>query len=280
MAKLAAALLWALALVSVQNVLSMDDEEDVMDDQDIEEEAMTAAQLKGLFSKFDANKDGRATLQEIMAFAHDMSKAIAEKDAKSIIEEIDTNKDGKLSLDEHLNDLANQADGGDDEEMKELEKRKVTETAKFQAADENGDGFLAPAEIGALFFPEVNAKVLAISVKATMEMKDKDGDAMLTPKEFWEFGEEGGADDELTEEEIQDFQKLDKDGDGLLNAAELTAWESGTFHTEGAMLKLMELADKNGDMAATLEELETAREELAASDAQYHLIEWAEHHEL
>jgi len=272
-------MLLALALVAVP-VLGQDEEEDVVDDQDIEEEAMSPQQLRGLFEKFDKNKDGKVTLQEIMSFASTMSAAIAEKDSKSIIEEIDTNKDGKLSLDEHLSDLANQADGGDDEEMKELEKRKVTETAKFHAADVDGDGSLTTSEIGALFFPEVNPKVLQISVMSTLEMKDKDGDGTLTPKEFWEFAEMGGAEEELTEEEVQDFQKLDKDGNGLLDLGELTAWESGVFHTENAMLKLLEISDKDGDMAVTLKELENAREELAASDAQYHLIEWAEHHEL
>jgi len=60
----------------------------------------------------------------------------------------------------------------------------------------------------------------------------------------------------------------------------LRAWESGRFHTEDAMKKLFDVADNNGDMHITGEELVEAREAIAASDAQYHLIEWAEHHEL
>lgn len=43
---------------------------------------------------------------------------------------------------------------------------------------------------------------------------------------------------------------------------ELRAWESGLFHTEAAMIKLIQIADKDGDMQATAEELENAREEL------------------
>jgi len=42
---------------------------------------------------------------------------------------------------------------------------------------------------------------------------------------------------------------------------ELRAWESGLFHTEAAMIKLIQIADKDGDMQATAEELENAREE-------------------
>jgi len=122
--------------------------------------------------------------------------------------------------------------------------------------------------------------VLEVSVKDTLRQKDHDGDGLLTPKEFWEFGADGAEDDQLSEEEIQDFTRLDTDGSGLLDFNELKAWEAGVFHTEQAMMNLLEVADKDGDLQASLQELENAREEIAASDAQYHLIEWAEHHEL
>ena len=52
-----------------------------------------------------------------------------------------------------------------------------------------------------------------------------------------------------------------QDGNGVLNMEELRAWESGLFHTEAAMIKLIQIADKDGDMQATAEELENAREE-------------------
>jgi len=290
MAKPAAVLFWALALTSVQNVVSMDDEDgdwsdwggrsgrrqDVMDDQDQEvnsnEERLTAGQLKVLLQKFDANKDGKATMQEIMAFAHEQRKKETEMAGIGLIEDMDTDKDNQLSLDEHLNHLTKHAMS-----WRELEKEVAIETAKFRAADENGDEVLTSSEIAALFFPEVSAKVLAISVQANMQMKDKDGDGKLTPAEFWgAFNEDGTADVMLIADMAEDFKKLDKDGDGLLNAGELGAWESGTFHTELAMLKLMEIADKDGDMAATFQELENARELILSTDAQYQLMEWAE----
>lgn len=232
-----------------------------------------------LHAKFDQNGDGKVSLSEVLDFARHMSKAIAGKDVSAILEEIDTDKDGKLSLQEHLNDLHQQADGGDEAEMKELESRKVVETAKFKAADVDKDQILSAHEVASLFYPETNPAVLEVVVQDTMKMKDKDGDGVLSAKEFWEFGEEDGE-EQLSEEEMQDFQKLDKDGNGVLNMEELRAWESGLFHTEAAMIKLIQIADKDGDMQATAEELENAREELANSDAQYHLIEWAEHHEL
>mmetsp|Transcript_422 Transcript_422/g.752 ORF Transcript_422/g.752 Transcript_422/m.752 type:complete len:285 (+) Transcript_422:91-945(+) len=284
MAKLSTALLLALALVAVPVLRTFK-----VDDQDIGRHwrIRTLEEFRGLFEKFDENEDGKVTLQEMMAFASAMSVESAWQKSKSFIDRIDINEDGQVSLDEYrnelsniryLNELANQAGNG--EQMMELEKRAVVETAKFHAADQDGDGSLILMEIGALFFPAMNPKVLEISVRSTMEMKDKDDDGSLTAKEFCDVPEDAGADVEFLEDERQDFQKLDKDNNGLLDLKELTAWESGIFHAENAMMKLLELSDKDGDMAATLKELENAREELADSNALHHLSEWAEHHEL
>merc|ERR1719188_1624839 len=107
-----------------------------------------------------------------MGYADQIGKAIAARDIGAILEEIDTSKDGKLTLEEHLNDIHNQADGGDEEEMKELEERKKVEAAKFAAADVNGDQVLDIEEIPALFYPETNDGVLAVSVAETMRQKD------------------------------------------------------------------------------------------------------------
>mmetsp|Transcript_1727 Transcript_1727/g.6756 ORF Transcript_1727/g.6756 Transcript_1727/m.6756 type:complete len:278 (-) Transcript_1727:71-904(-) len=274
-ASLAAA---ALALLLV--VAGGQEGDEQYDDQDIEEESLTDQQLEALHRKFDKDGNGKVSLQEVMAFAGDMSKAIASRDIQAILEEIDTSKDGKLSLEEHLNDIHNQADGGDEEEMKELENRKKVEAEKFKAADVNGDGVLDANEVPALFYPETHEGVLAVTVRETMRQKDLNKDNRLTAREFWEADSMEGEHDELSEEENQDFAKLDLNGDGFIDVDELRSWESGRFHTEEAMKKIFELADKDNDMHVTVEELRTAREQISVSDAQYHLIEWAEHNEL
>jgi len=268
----------ALALLLV--VAGGQEGDEQYDDQDIEEESLTDQQLEALHRKFDKDGNGKVSLQEVMAFAGDMSKAIASRDIQAILEEIDTSKDGKLSLEEHLNDIHNQADGGDEEEMKELENRKKVEAEKFKAADVNGDGVLDANEVPALFYPETHEGVLAVTVRETMRQKDLNKDNRLTAREFWEADSMEGEHDELSEEENQDFAKLDLNGDGFIDVDELRSWESGRFHTEEAMKKIFELADKDNDMHVTVEELRTAREQISVSDAQYHLIEWAEHNEL
>lgn len=254
--------------------------EEDFDDQDIEEESLTEAQLKALHSKFDQDGDGKVSLVEVMSFAHEMGKAIAARDIHAILEEIDTSKDGKLSLEEHLNDIQNQADGGDEEEMKELENRKRIEAQKFRAADRDGDQYLDVNEVAALFYPETHEPVLSVTVAETMRQKDTNHDGKLSAHEFWEADIMDGDDGQLSEEEMQDFAKLDLNGDGFVDLNELRAWESGRFHTEEAMKKIFEIADKDSDMHVTADELAKAREQISVSDAQYHLIEWVEHNEL
>jgi len=113
-----------------------------------------------------------------------------------------------------------------------------------------------------------------------MQQKDRNGDGLLDPKEFWEGDSVEGEELTISDEEQTDFRKLDTDESGKLDLEELKHWESGRFHTVEAMTRLFELADRDSDMHVTKDELGAAREQIAGSDAQYHLMEWAEHHEL
>lgn len=83
----------------------------------------------------------------------------------------------------------------------------------------------------------------------------------------------------------------DRDQDGFLDMEELRSWESGQFHTEGAMKRFLRrditsirqrvrIADGDGDGAVTAGELEAAQDRLRVRDAHFYLTEWAAHHEL
>merc|ERR1719389_877132 len=109
---------------------------------------------------------------------------IARKDIHTILDEMDLNRDQKLSLEELLKDVEAQAEGADEEEMKEMAGRKELETKKFKAADGDGDGLLDIKELPALFYPEIHEGVLALTVEATLKSKDKNGDGKLTIKEL------------------------------------------------------------------------------------------------
>lgn len=248
-------------------------------DDGIEQDALTSEQMRSMHGKIDADKNGKISLAEIIAYSAHMRKTIAKKDIHTVIDEMDSDKDNKLSLPELLKDMEQWGEEGE-EDKAQAAKRKELETAKFRAADTDGNGLLDSDELPALFYPETHDGVLTMTAQATLKSKDTDGNGELTPKEFWEGDAVDGEDLAISEEEQSDFSKLDLDNSGTLNLEELKAWESGGFHTEEAMKKLFELADKDSDMHVTADELDSARELIAGSDAQYHLMEWAEHSEL
>lgn len=257
------------------------EDEDGFDESDdgIEQDALTAEQMRMMHGKFDVDKSGKVSLHEILQYASNMRLEIARKDIHTILDEMDTSRDQKLSLEELLKDLDAQAEGADEEEMKNMVRKKELETAKFKLSDKDGDGLLDAEELPALFYPETNEAVLELTTEASLRQKDTNGDGKLTPKEFWE-GDDAEEEAGLSNEEQEDFAKLDQNNDGTLDLKELTAWESGHFHTQEALKKMLEVADADGDMHITADELDAAREQIAGSDAQYHLLEWAEHNDL
>lgn len=275
-ASVLALLLWgSRGAPAEENVDEAEDGED-----EVEMDLLTEEQELKIHKGMDRNSDGKVSLMEVMEYAAHMRKLVASRDIKTVSDEMDTNKDNKLSLEEVLKDIDQWSVDDDEEDKKLQEARRKLEAEKFHAADDDGDGFLEYAEIPALFYPETNEKVITITATATMREKDKDGDGLLTPMEFWEGDVVEDKDMVLSEEEKKDFTNLDRDGSGKLDLQELKAWESGVFHTEEAMKKFIELADTDGDMHVTHEEMKAAREQIGGSDAQYHLMEWAEHAEL
>lgn len=272
--------LFSFGAAAVLRTTRAQEEGDLGDGEDeIEQDALSSETIRGVHGKIDANGNGKVSLEEIMTFSDQMRKVIAAKDIGTLLEEMDIDKDGKLSLDELMKDMEQWGDG-DEEDQKDKEERMAVEKLKFKVADSDGDGFLSNTELPALFYPETHDGVLDITAKSALKSKDRNGDGKLTSKEFWEGDVVDGEDLEISEEEQADFKHLDKNGDGFLDLQEIKAWESGRFHTEQAMKKMFELADKDSDMHLSADELDKAREQIAGTDAQYHLMEWAEHHEL
>lgn len=278
-------LLWCFAVVFLalgQDDEGVDDPEPEEGDHGINQDTLSSEQIRGMHRKIDADGDGKISMVEVLDFSRSIRLAIAKKDVSTIVDEMDGDRDGKLSLEELLKDIETWADDGEpgSENNAEAHSRKELETQKFKLADRNGDGFLDMEELPAVFYPETHEGVLHLAAGHTHKRKDTDGNGQLSPREFWEGDGVDGQELAISKEEDADFARLDTDGSGALSVEELKIWESGNFHTEDAMRKLFELADKDNDMHATADELDQVREAIAGSDAQYHLMEWVEHYEL
>lgn len=270
----------SLETVQYEKTETHDVEEGLDEDAtDLEE-----ADLRKMFRWFDADKDGRASLDEIMQFSMDMRQKVAAADAHTVIDEMDTDHSKTLSWEEVEADVA-QWGHSPDEDASAKSQRMEVERAKFNEADSNKNGVLDAPEMPGYFYPETNPSVLEVMTVAAMKENDRNGDGKLSPKEFWaadlaqgddDQGEKDVNDASLTEEEETDFKMLDLNKDNYLGLDELRAWESGEFHTREAMRKMIEVADQDHDMHITADELVKAREKIAGMDAQYSLTEWIE----
>merc|ERR1719453_2546723 len=95
-----------------QDEEDMDALEDSSQNEAIEDDALmpalpalTSEQMRNMHSLVDANKDGKASFAEILAYSTKMRQQQEQKNVVSILDEMDTNKDGKVSLEELLNNM-------------------------------------------------------------------------------------------------------------------------------------------------------------------------------
>lgn len=248
-----------------------------------EESKMTTKQIHAVHAKIDANKDGKISLVEVMAFSKLMQHTVAKQDVHTFFEEMDTDKDGKVSLKELHADMS-EWDGDDEGEDNLVEgaKSKALETAKFKAADKDGNGQLNEAELIGFIHPETHDGVLEIGAAATLKSKDTDGDGKLSVQEFHHRDVKDKDEHPITDDEQEEFKNVDKNNDGALNLQELKVWESGNHNIEQAMTKLLTTADGDGDKLVTAAELDTYfnLEKGKDADALEHFVEWNEHIEL
>lgn len=246
-----------------------DDEEELQEEEALD--SLSAEQLRKMHDKVDLNKDGLITVAETLEFSKKMREHVAGKDLKLIFGQLDSDKDGKLALEEFLRDMSELDEDADKEEH---EKYLHLEKAKFSIGDADKDGFLSEQELKAIYDPDQHEGILDLAAKATMEEKDANKDGALSLEEF--AGEVGEVAEPPTDEDKEQFTKLDKNHDGKLDLHELKLWETNQWHTEIAMHQLFELADKDKDGHLSTKELEDASEKMAGTDAHLHLSGWAD----
>eukprot|EP00927_Polykrikos_kofoidii_P079604 TRINITY_DN76395_c0_g1_i1.p1 TRINITY_DN76395_c0_g1~~TRINITY_DN76395_c0_g1_i1.p1 ORF type:complete len:296 (+),score=61.84 TRINITY_DN76395_c0_g1_i1:39-926(+) len=240
------------------------------------EGALSEDVLHLLHMHMDADKDGNLTYQEAVTFVDATNPEIEKKEMRHILASIDSSMDGKVSLTEYLDDIrkAHSEHGdGSDEVLRDILE---VSSAHFIVSDADKNDHLDEQELKGLYFADSTSDgVPNIALQQAFSRKDVDEDGKLTLNEFWDGR---GANEDLLDREVADFAALDTSKDDFLDVHEFRVWEMGLFHVREAMASLFEIADKNNDMHVTKQELSNAREALADSSAQFHLLQLAVHH--
>jgi len=265
MARVLATLIGALVLLNLKDVLVLG--MDLGEDMDSPAELLSLEQLNRIHTKCDQNKDGKASLPELMQFGESVRRRIAEKEIDTVMDEIDISPhDGHASLQEYMDDLEKHVNDEDTAAVNQHVELRSTELEKFKLADVDEDGSLNRNELINMVSPGMNDKIFEISTLSELRQKDSNNDGVLSEEEFWgdHVGQQG------------EFQKLDKNGDGVIDLGELKLWASGWYHTEAALKQLFDLADADKDGFLTTAELESVYTTIDTTDAHYHLLQWAD----
>jgi len=246
-------------------------------------------QLLRLLSKIDENGDGKMSTEEIMSFWRLTHKATLMLGVDDQLDAMDGDKDGKISLEEFDKSLTHEVPPGSEPPppMSEAEKAedkemRVFEVTKFKEADTNSDGFVDKTEFSQLAVPEIHENMRRMTSAETVKGRDTNGDGALSVEEFWQVtaAEVKAMRKEEWKLNVDDFNKIDSDKNGKLNAKEVEDWESGAFHAIESFQELMAIVDDNKDGHITLNELEKHKSDMEQIDATLRFQNWVEHHEL
>jgi Ca2+-binding EF-hand superfamily protein len=273
-----------LALYSNAQDLAVREEED--DTQIKRGEKVSGEQIRVLHRRFDANSDGKVSLDEIMAFSEKARKDMNEKRSWLFFDEefdlMDFDKDGQITKNEFVQMSIGQPVSDDNllpppeaEEEKKLEELKTVEGEKFKAADKDGDGYLTRDEARVALNPALDDGLMHLQTIQYLKERDTDGDGMLTYDEFWD-----SHDPDNLEQQKEDFKILDSDANGKIDVEEYKKWHTGDSHVPDAMRNLMGIADADSDGHLTAAELNKVRPSLANHKATLKFVQWMEHYEL
>lgn len=240
------------------------EEEDLINDDD---HFNLNDRIRALFPKIDlAPQDGFVSLDELIKWNLDQTKADQLHRSGREMELYDKNRDGLISFEDFM------ARRQESHAQGHLLGFRWWNEEHFNASDANGDGFLDKAEFNDFINPSdsENPKIINLLCKQEITQKDKDGDGKLNFEEYF-----NGLHDHIHGYDNEDadishignitvakerFSKLDKDNDGFISELELEPvldklYLSERYYARQQALYSISEADKNHDGRLTLEEM-------------------------
>lgn len=232
------------------------------------------ALLRSIFSRVDADNNGRLTIPELEKWIAAKVKehyAQAVRDNFWIFSALDKNHDGRVSWDEyHVNFMIEK--GFDDkyaknhpEDHKTLdrdlkEKILLDKASWFEAANSDPDA-LNIDEFLTFRHPEHSHVSLLKMVNEIISNLDENGDEHLSEEEFAQLGPDETrhkTKEEWKRERLQEFhQNIDLNGDGQASRQELLMYNDpeNPVHARSEARELVLEADSDGDHQLSLEEV-------------------------
>jgi Ca2+-binding EF-hand superfamily protein len=251
---------------------------DFFDDESKAELYKQAVMVTEVFPHADEDKDGMLDLAELHGLMHTVhiynAHLLSPEPENEKMEAMDANKDGKLSLEEIMAALQ-PLESMDELTKAELNNQATMVTEIFPQADEDNDGMLDLAELRGLMHTvhTYNTHLLSPEPDAEkMEAMDTNKDGKLSLDEIMDaLHPSEGMDDETTAElqkqaqMVQDiFPQSDVDNDGSLDLAELGVlmhaihiYNTHLLSTEPEEEK-MKAMDTNNDGKLSLDEIKAA----------------------
>jgi len=151
--------------------------------------AVGREELKRVFSTFDKNGDGLISKQEMKESFDKLRLCVSEKELVSTIRTVDVNGDGYVDFDEFVSlyeSICGKRGGEEDDAKAEHEDADLAEA--FGVFDENGDGLITVEELQAVLKSLGLEEGRAIGdCKKMIQKVDKDGDGMVNYLEFNEM---------------------------------------------------------------------------------------------
>mmetsp|Transcript_63627 Transcript_63627/g.120457 ORF Transcript_63627/g.120457 Transcript_63627/m.120457 type:complete len:259 (-) Transcript_63627:29-805(-) len=234
-------------------------------------ESLTSDQLTALIAKVDTSKDGKASFEEIMRFAHATEQARLHKERLSNFEKADKDGDSKLTLPELLQHLESRDAMSFQREVREKQRKHASGVFSHALSATNQDGSLDKVRTPLTLFRHIFEGFHRIVVDADMRRKDADGDGKLTIREYYSITDAVPSKTELVE-----FAEADRNKDGFLTAREVL--QPPAFAAE--FKPLFKLADKDNDGHVSAAELHQSQKDIEETKAFKFLVGWVEHHEL
>ena len=212
--------------------------------------------LRAMIPKLDTDKDGEISQAELEDWIDKQRKNFMYDAVDEDIEEHDQDGDKMISWNEYMKARFGESENEDFPKDEVLKDQIRKSRRKFDAADQDKDGKMSREEFVLFQHPEEAEYMEKIAIEEIVDEVDKDGDGLISIKEFLgQYGENQGP--EWVQKERENFARtFDTNGNGKLEFDEIHKWVipmRGESREEAE--HLMEGTDEDADGYLSVDEI-------------------------